>query len=165
MLVAELAHVSLFEGLSQDQMALIYPLLELCDYSCDKVIFEQGDAAHYLYIVLKGMVLVRYRAYDGPMITVARSGPGDIFGWSSVLGRPTYSSDAVALEDSIIIRINGKGMQRICENHPDTGVILLERLANVVADHLRNTHDQILDILTQGVEYNGHHPGGPKHEQ
>lgn len=155
MLAADLAHVSLFEGLNPNQMELIFPLLELCDYSRDTMVFEQGDAAHYLYIVLKGEVLVRYRAYDGPMITVARSGPGDIFGWSSVLGRPTYSSGAITLDDCIIIRINGKGMQRICETHPDTGVILLERLANVVADHLRNTHDQILSILTQGVEANG----------
>ncbi len=154
MLVADLSQVSLFAGFSPEQLALIQPLLEICDFSKDTVVFEQGDAAHYLYVVLKGEVLVRYRAYDGPMITVARSGSGGVFGWSSVLGRPTYSSGAVTLEDCVILRISGKGMQRFCETHPDTGVILLERLANVVADHLRNTHSQILGILTQGVEAN-----------
>lgn len=154
MLVSELSQVSLFDGFSADQLASIQPLLEMCDFSKDTVVFEQGEAAHYLYVVEKGEVLVRYRAYDGPMITVARAGPGGVFGWSSVLGRPTYSSGAICLEDCVVYRISGKGMQRFCETHPDTGVVLLERLANVVADHLRNTHSQILNILTKGVEAN-----------
>jgi len=155
MLVSDLAHVSLFAGFSADQVTSIQPLLEVRDFSKDSIVFEQGETAHYLYVVLKGEVLVRYRAYDGPMITVARSGPDSVFGWSSVLGRPTYSSQAICLEDCVVFRISGKGMQRFCETHPDTGVILLERLANVVADHLRNTHSQILTILTEGVGNNG----------
>jgi len=157
----DLTQLSLFQGLSPNQITLLQPYLELCDYSKDTVVFEQGDAAHYLYIVLQGELLVSYHAYDGYRITVARARHGGICGWSAVLGRPTYTAGAVCFEDSLVYRISGKALQRLCEQYPDTGIIILERLANVIADHLRNTHTEILAILTKGVEgkSNSHEKG------
>jgi len=155
MLVQDLSHLTLFEGLSQAQFSLIQPLLEVCDFSRDMVVFEQDDPAQYLYIVSRGEVLVRYKAYDGPMITIARVGPGGVFGWSSALGRSTYSSGAVCTQDSQCYRISGKTLHRLCDQNPDTGIIILERLANVIDERLRTTHSQIMSFLTQNVDSSG----------
>jgi CRP-like cAMP-binding protein len=155
MVAQDLSHLSLFQGLNPAQLALIEPLLEVCDYTRDTVIFEQDDPAQFLYIVSRGEVVVLYKAYDGPVITVARVGVGGVFGWSSALGRTTYSSGAVCSQDTMVYRVSGKGLQRLCDQVPETGIIILERLANLIDERLCNTHSQIMDILTHGVDGSG----------
>jgi hypothetical protein len=46
-------------------------------------------------------------------------------------------------------------LRRLCETHPETGVVLLERLAEVIAERLRNTHQCVVDLLRQGVRPEG----------
>lgn len=152
MFTQELAQIAIFENLSREQLILLQPYIDTCSFPKDQVIFEQGDPAHFLYIVLKGEVLVRYKAYDGPVIPVARVGPGGVFGWSAALGRPTYTSGAACSADTDTLRFTGKALHHLCDEHPDTGIVVLERLAGVIADRLSSTHAQILSILTRGVE-------------
>jgi CRP-like cAMP-binding protein len=146
---------TIFPNLSPEQIALIQPLIEICSYQKDTVIFEQGDVAQYIYIVTGGEVLVRYKAYDGPLITVARVGSGSVFGWSAALGRATYTSGAVCTEDTDTFRISGRSLRRICEQHPETGVVVLERLAGMTDERLRTTHNQILAMLTESTDPKG----------
>jgi CRP-like cAMP-binding protein len=149
------AHLSIFSGLSEDQFDLLKPILELRKYKCSQVVFEQGEIAEHLYILVKGEVAVRYKPYDGPALTVARIQPGGVFGWSSALGRDTYSSGAVCEEVCQVLRVSGQRLHQLCEQYPDTGVELLERLACVIAERLRNTHSGVFTMLSQGIELNG----------
>lgn len=152
MLKQEYTHLSIFEGLHQGEITLIDPLLEECILHQGETIFEQGQYAIYLYILLKGEVQVSFKPYDGPDLVVARIPPGGVFGWSAVLGRSIYTSQAVALFESIAVRIRGDQLHQFCENNPKIGEVVLERLASVIAERLRSTHTQILSILTEGLE-------------
>jgi hypothetical protein len=40
----------------------------------------------------------------------------------------------------------------LCETHPDTGVVILERLASVIAERFAQHHHHILDLLNQGMD-------------
>jgi CRP/FNR family transcriptional regulator, cyclic AMP receptor protein len=148
---SELASLAIFEGLAPEDMRWVTPLLETCSFAQDDVIFEQGHVAIHLYILLKGEVLVRFKPYDGPVLTVAHIQAGGVFGWSAALGRTTYSSGAVAAECGEAIRIRGEQLRALCEQHPAIGVVVLDQLANVIAERLRSTHGQILDMLTEGM--------------
>lgn len=152
---SELSQTPVFKGLSDDQMEQILPLMELCFYPPDSHIFEQGQKADYLYLLLKGEVIIRYKPYDGPPLTVARILPGDVFGWSSTLGRDTYTSAAIAAAESVVYRISSKQMSWLCELFPKTGVILLERLAFVISQGLSQTQSQVYNMLSQGIWVSG----------
>ncbi len=86
-MLESLTHIPLFEDLASDQLALLEPLFE--SYKCppDTTIFEQGDLAEYLYLILEGSVSIRYKPYDGPPIKVTHLREGNVFGWSAVVGR------------------------------------------------------------------------------
>jgi len=129
-------------------------MLELCYFSPEQVIFEQGQRTEFLYILLRGKVEVRFKPYDGPPLTVTRIDPGGVFGWSTALNRDTYTSSAHAVEKCEAYRLSGTRLQSFCMQEPVTGKILLERLAGVIAERLNNTHAQILSILTQGLDSN-----------
>jgi CRP-like cAMP-binding protein len=77
--------------------------------------------------------------------------PGGVFGWSAALGRRSYTSGAVCTEPGRSLSIRGHDLRRICEESPATGVILLERLAEVIAQRLTGTHSQVMELLRQGV--------------
>ncbi len=154
MLSQNVAELSLFDGFSEAQLSNLFKLLEMRRYEKDQLIFEQGQKADYLYILLKGDVSIRYKPYDGPPLTVARITPGGVFGWSTAMGRTVYTSAAVAVSELEVLRISGQRLQHLCEDCPDTGAALLERLASGIAERLRNTHSEILNILSLGMDLN-----------
>jgi CRP-like cAMP-binding protein len=151
----DIANVPLFKDLNPGLIDLIRPLVETCQFPEDQVVFEQGDIAHYLYVVIAGQVVIRYKPYDGPPLTVTRVAPGGVFGWSAALGREVYTSSAICSEPTEVYRISGQNLHCLCKNHPETGTIILERLANVIAERLQNTHAQIVKILGQGIVEDG----------
>ena len=155
MSILELAQLPLFNDLSAEQLELLQPLVEICSYSKDTIVFEQGQEAIYLYIVMSGDVSVRYKPYDGTALTVATVHSGGVFGWSAALGRDNYTSGALCLTDCTAYRIAGKKLHLLCEKYPETGVIILEKLTTVITERLRNTHDQVLSLLTQAADETG----------
>jgi CRP-like cAMP-binding protein len=83
---------------------------------------------------------------------VARIRPGGVFGWSAAMMREIYSSGAQAAEDSEVFRISGCQLRKLCERNPETGSLLLSRLAGVIAERLEHTHTQIMTILAEGMD-------------
>lgn len=152
MLKQELAHLAIFKNLDGDELDRIAPLLDLCFFHPDEVIFEQGQLAVHLYILLEGEVMISYKPYDGPALTVARILPGGVFGWSAALRRDIYTSSAISVTRSEAICMSNLQLKTLCEKHPRTGTLLLEHLADVIAQRLNSTHSQILTILTQGMD-------------
>ncbi len=143
------ARYPIFSDLDSSQISQLLPYMVECQFVRDSVIFEQGAAAEYLYILLAGEVVVSYKPYDGPPLVVAHIEPGGVFGWSTALGREVYTSGAIAVEDCLAYRIRGDNLSAFCRKYPDTGRILLEHLASSIAERLRSTHTQILGILSR----------------
>jgi CRP-like cAMP-binding protein len=140
-----------FSGLDPSDIELLSSRFQIEEQSSGHVFFLQEEHADRLYLIVSGKVGIRYKPYDGDQLPVADIGPGGVFGWSSALGRRTYTSSAVCLEDCVVLSIRGAVLRRLCETHPETGVVLLERLAEVIAERLRNTHDHVVEMLRQGI--------------
>jgi CRP/FNR family transcriptional regulator len=148
----EFAKLSIFNGLDPAQTTVLSPFLKEVSFSKGQVIFQQDESADSLYILLNGEVLVRYKPYDGPPLTVAKIAPGDVFGWSAALGHDVYTSGAEAAAPSCAYCIRAEDLQHLCDVNPEAGGKLLEGLAGVIAERLRNTHGSILELLNQGVD-------------
>lgn len=142
----------LFKDLNESQVALLRDLFVLCDIYANDKIFAQDAPAEYLYIVITGEVVVVYKPYDGPPIVVARVQPGGVVGWSAALGSRSYTSGAETSVCSQLLRVRGADLRALCLQYPDLGEILLERLATLIAERLRNTHPQVLALLRIGLK-------------
>lgn len=154
MFLQQYTDLSFFHGFTPEQIAEIYPILDSIPCEKDAIIFQQGQCTDYLYILIQGEVVIQYKPYDGPPLVVAHIHPGGVFGWSAALGRDAYTSAALALVTVQAIRIRKETLQHFCSQHQETGKILLERLASVIAERLKNTHGEVLNILTNGVDNN-----------
>src|SRR5512138_652791 len=121
----DLPENSFLKSLTPEQLLLLKPLFEQFGAPAGSVIFKQGDEATHLYMIEHGAVTIQYKPYDGPMITLSHLQPGEIFGWSSVVGGQTYTSDAVATNELEALRMRGSDLVHLCMDHPIEGGAIL----------------------------------------
>jgi len=141
----------LFRGIDKATMALLAPHFERATYASGSIVFNQGDPAQHLFILLNGSVSIEYKPPDGEVLVVAEIVKHNVFGWSAALGHRNYSSSAICIEACDVLIIQGQSLQHLCQDHPETGVIILERLAGVIAQRLRNTHEHVVTMLKNGI--------------
>ena len=143
-----------FQGVNGELQDQLTPLITLCHITAGTTIFQQGEAAKHLFFLESGEVEIVFKPFDGPVLSVAHLKHGAIFGWSATMGRKAYTSAALALSDCEAYRIEGKELQLLCENHPESGVVILDKLASAIAERLESTHNEIMGILIQGMNLN-----------
>lgn len=153
-----LDELALFQGLSPEDQARVFPMFAPDFFPTGTVLFEQGDPAAQLYIILEGEVSIRYKPEDGPALVVARVRQDGVVGWSAAIGSPTYTSAAVCTADCQVLRVRSLDLRQLCQEHHQTGTILLERLAALIAERLRNTHPHVIAMLEHGMRLNGEKP-------
>jgi len=141
----------LFRNLEPLQRDIIRPIFIPCSYRAETVIFEQGEATDYLYLIVDGEVVVSFKPDDGPALIVARVHEEGVVGWSAALGSPSYTSSATCSTNCQMLRVRGTDLRNLCEKHPETGALVLERLATVIAERLRNTHEHVISLLERGL--------------
>ncbi len=143
--------VPLLQDLSEEQLELIVPLLDVftCPAGCP--IFEQDDKAVYLYLLVSGTVAIQYKPYDGKKITLTRLHAGDAFGWSSVIGGPAYTSSIFSETEIEAVRIHGKVLRKLCREYPELGHIILDRLAEAVSGRWKDSREQVHAILHRKI--------------
>lgn len=143
--------LKLFNNLSPAQRALVKPLFIPQFEFNGALLFEQGAPTDYMYILAEGEILIQFKPDDGPLLTVTKVHPEGVVGWSAALGNPSYTSSAICSADCWILRVRGEDLRRLSERHPDTGGMVVERLAEVIAERMRNTYPQIMALLEQGL--------------
>jgi CRP/FNR family cyclic AMP-dependent transcriptional regulator len=144
-------HLAFFTGLSAAEVQLLAPFFTPQTWVAGTIVFEQGDYAEYLYLVVTGELTIRYKPEDGPMMNLTRVQPGGIFGWSAAMGNPTYTSGAVCALDSEVLRIRGADLRMICDKHPELGQVILERLSAVIVQRQQGQQGRVNSMLANGM--------------
>lgn len=147
-------HVAILNRLNEKQVELLRPLFEKFDCQPGKVIFQQGERAEFLYLLIDGKVDISFKPYDGNPMTIAHVGTGGLFGWSAVVGSDKYTSSAVAIEPVNAYRIQGRELRRFCREHPEAGREILDCLADNVSFRWKNAHKQVQSFFFQGLTEN-----------
>ena len=142
-----LPNIPLFQNLEIAQVSLLKPLFEQFNCPPDTTVFEQGEPASYLYLLIKGDVAIRYKPYDGPPIILTHLHSGDIFGWSAVIGSTYYTSSIISESQIEALRIRGIYLLALVREHPETGKIIMDHLASVVSSRWKNAHAQVQSLL------------------
>lgn len=139
--------IPLFQDLNAEQNSKLSAVFEAYNCTSGTVIFEQGDQALHLYLILRGKAIISYKPYDGPRIVVTRLKEGDVFGWSAAVGSSKYSSSVVSETMLESIRIRRDQLQDLVLNYPDTGQMIIDRLALNVSPRWKNAHQQIQPLI------------------
>lgn len=142
-----LPQIPLFLSFDARQQKILLDVFE--SYACpsDTFIIEQGKPALYLYVILKGRANIRYKPYDGASMTLTRLKAGDVFGWSAAVGSKNYTSGVLSQSPLEAIRIRRDSLWNLLALHPETGKIIIDRLALNVSPRWKNAHEQIQRMI------------------
>jgi CRP-like cAMP-binding protein len=98
------------------------------------ILFGVGDTAGYFYVLLKGQVQLSL-GKTGPVVYRARH-PGEMIGWSCLIGRETYSATAECVEPSDLLRFDRESFLKILKKKPANEARLFRRLAEMLGNRL-----------------------------
>jgi CRP/FNR family cyclic AMP-dependent transcriptional regulator len=144
-------HLAFFTGLSAAEVQLLAPYFTPQTWVAGTVVFEQGDYADYLYLVVSGELTIRYKPEDGPIMNLTHILSGGIFGWSAAMGNPAYTSGAVCSLDSEVLRIRGADLRMLCDKHPELGKVILNRLSSIIAERQHGQQSRVNSMLANGM--------------
>lgn len=139
----------LFDALTDDQLALFVPLAEEVAVPAGKALFRSGETASHLYILLSGKVSVQVHptALTHPLTIVSLSTAGQLVGWSGFMPPNYYTADAVCQTDSRLLAFEGAAFNRVLEQNPAVGLVVMRRIAEVISQRLRMTQSIVLKSL------------------
>ncbi len=141
-----------FHGLSSEFVRDFMAMGSQGEYKKGTVLFKEGDDAEYLYILVKGNVSISI-GESGPMVYTV-SHPGEVFGWSCLLGRSQYSATAECKEDSTLIKIRGDQVEAFLEKDASKAAHLFKDLAKILVNRLLQAYRIITDISsTASISY------------
>jgi CRP/FNR family transcriptional regulator, cyclic AMP receptor protein len=141
----------IFQDLTSAQIDSIRPYFVASECHAGTILFEQGEPAVFIYLLISGEVAIHYKPEDGQELIVTRIKPGGVVGWSAVIGRRQYTSAAECTQFSRLMRMRGSDLQTLREQCPEAGCLLLERLAQSVAERLNGTHPQVVALLENSL--------------
>ena len=96
----------------------------------DKV-YSEGIPASHLFVLLKGRVELRRLTREGPSFLVEDLIEGDLFGVSALMGTDRFLLNAECVEDSEVLKIEGKALRQILDENPVVGYATQRRISQI----------------------------------
>jgi CRP/FNR family transcriptional regulator len=165
--VGLLAQVPAFEALAPEDLRHVADVAVPRRFEAGEVIFREGDASDTCYIVRAGHGRASREHPDGRSLTLARFGPGDIFGELAMFDDERRSATVEAADDLETIAILGRDMRRLLRQHADISYKLVvalgrrlretnERLARQSFQTVQSRVAGVLSELAQRADEEGH---------
>jgi CRP-like cAMP-binding protein len=132
----------LFEGMREKTREKILKTAVGESHALGDFLFHQDDPARDFYILTEG----RVRISVGPQGRLAHvaSDPGDIIGWSSLVGNNTYTASAECLGPVKVSKIEKSQLDKILLEDPVSGMTFFKHLAALIGRRLVDSYGATL---------------------
>jgi len=101
-------------------------------------LFHGGDPANAFYILLKGRI--KLSLGEAGHVVYIVSNAGEAFGWSSLIGRESFSASAECMAHAKLLKLDKDKLQKILEKDPANSLILFKRLAEILGNRLLQSY-------------------------
>jgi CRP/FNR family cyclic AMP-dependent transcriptional regulator len=144
-----LKKTDLFKGIDFNVMEDIANICSEENYTKDTVLFEQGEEAECLYILEEGTVKLVIK--NGGSLVFSLTGPGEVFGWSSMVEPGLYTASGVCATDLKVVKFERKKLDKIFDLHPLTGITILRRLGGIFSKRLSSAYRDLLSARGEDI--------------
>lgn len=143
-----LRRISIFQGVSEDNLAKIAALTAEKLYTKKSIICHEGDKGDTLYIIKVGRVKIAKVAMDGREKTLAIMQPGDFFGEMALFDDLPRSATAEAIDCEVrLLALNKRDFERAINENPSIALAIMRDLTR----RIRAVNQQIEDLAFKDV--------------
>jgi CRP/FNR family cyclic AMP-dependent transcriptional regulator len=148
--------IFLFQDIKADELHRVLDRTSLREVAAGTVIIQEGEPGDSLFIMAAGEVEITKQLTlvldeDTPKERVMirlKAEDGVYFGEMALLESETRSATVTSLTDCSLLELHQKDFLELIEQHPDMGVKLLLRLAQILSRHLRKTNQDVVKLTT-----------------
>ena len=135
----------LLRGLSRDCITDILDIAVQESYGEGACLFLRGDLAGHFYFLLMGRVKLHLGETGKVVHHVSR--PGEIIGWSGLVGREAYSASAECAMPTELHKIEVGNLRKVMEKNPRDGFVFFENLSMILGDRLLQSYSRYDEVF------------------
>ena len=127
----------LFTGIADTTLAALTALARREEHAAGTRLYKPGDPAEDFFVLESGRVEFQIGRDERTSPAGFMLKKGELFGWAALLeNQPQRIASARVLENSALLRINGKQVLKVLESDPASGFIVMRRLSALIARFL-----------------------------
>lgn len=131
----------LFWGMDKDFVKAAMEVSTKESYAEGTAVFREGEPATAFYILVKGRVKLTLGEKSREVYVAYQ--PAEIIGWSSLIGRETFSATAQCLEPTILSKIDRDRFLDLLKKYPAEAATLFQRVATMLGNRLVHLYPSI----------------------
>lgn len=145
-LISALRVVEFFEGFADEHLQRVAAISRQVEFPAHHTIFHEDERAKEVYVILSGRVSLVYCAPRVGCRQLMEVGPGELVGWSPLVGRARLSDSAQTLSPTTVIAMDGERILALCEENPRFGFEFMHRAAQTLASRVNATREQVFKL-------------------
>lgn len=138
-----------FSGLSIRELKEVAEICHYRDYRSGETVFAQGDPGLGMYIVQEGNVAIVMNDREGRARELSVLTVGDFFGEMGLIDESARSATALCRTDCRLIGFFRPDLFELIEKDSRLGIKIVLKLAEIVAERLRNAQRLSEDFAEQ----------------
>lgn len=142
-----LESIDYFQSFSKNELTIIATMLQDTFYKKGEVIFNENDTGDQLFFVFSGKLLLKIRNRS-----TNRFLPGDIFGEIAIIDKQIRSGSVIAIEDSVLLRVEGEELLRENTLSDKTKLQIYRELSRRVINYLFAKNDQLEKVIDKLID-------------
>ncbi|MBN1993217.1 MAG: HEAT repeat domain-containing protein [Anaerolineae bacterium] len=138
-----LKKVPFFQGMTIDQLRTLANVCEEELFEQGTPIFNEGETGGTLYVVVSGKVAIEKEGKrKGSFARLSTIDAHSYFGEMNLFDNSPYASSAIALQDTLTLRLRREPLIALARQYPDMSLELI----NVLSQRLREMNDQVVEL-------------------
>ena len=140
----------LFANQNDEMLTKIAALADEMDFEAGQQLWNEGDSAKSLYLILGGSVVLSINMGEigEPRIQELEPiGVGEVVGWSSIVAPHVYKLSAHTDTKSHLIVFNGEKLRQLFDNYPTFGYYFVRKLAEVIGERYLGKCIQLMSMV------------------
>lgn len=144
-----LGEISIFAALSEKHLYKLFKALQQVRYKAGEVIFSQGEAPRFIYIIKKGSVKISLEEHS-TQIDPIYFHVGECLGESAVIGIMPHTATAIAREDCQLIVLSRESLMNFFEEDKELFGLLILNIARETSRRLHNADEKLRQYVHRG---------------
>lgn len=125
-----------------DELKKSFDERKIKSYKKKQVIYDEGDAANAVYLILSGSVKTTKMTIDGKELMTGIHGPEEYFGITSLFAGNEYKENAEVLEDCTLCSVPKTVIDQLLYKYPDVA----EKFIKILAQNVISHEEQLLQL-------------------
>ncbi len=120
-----LKQVPLFATMDSDELAILASQVELRTFKPHQRIYKLGAPAETAYVMVSGGVSVTTVDDDNQEVVVDQPGPGEFFGFASMLEQTNHQTEATAVGETVCVEVDRSDILVLIQRKPHAAMDML----------------------------------------